>query len=58
MNSITFETFGIFCFSVAFFGLGTAVAGEILSFGDDDSVFFMAWLTGIIIFGITMAITY
>lgn len=59
MSDVSFKAFGVFCFSVICFGLGTAIAGEILSFGgDDDSVFFVAWLIGSIIFGIAMAIAY
>ena len=58
MSSMAFKAFGIFCFSIICFGLGTAIAGEILSFGDGDSVFFIAWLIGCITFGIAMAIAY
>lgn len=53
-----FKSFGVFCFSVICFGLGTAVAGIILSAGDNDSVFFVAWLIGTVVFGIAMAVAY
>ena len=56
MSSMAFKAFGVFCFSVICFGVGTVIAGEILSFGDSDSVFFVAWLAGTIVFGIAMAI--
>jgi len=58
MNGEEFKAFGVFCFSVICFGLGTVIAGEILSFGDGDSVFFVAWLIGTITFGIAMAVAY
>ena len=57
MSEIGFKAFGVFCFSVICFGLGTLIAGEILSFGDGD-VFVGAWLIGTIIFGIAMVIAY
>ena len=58
MNDIAFKTFGIFCFSVMCFGVGTAIAGKILASDDDASVFFVAWLIGSITFGIAMAIEH
>ena len=58
MSSMEFKAFGIFCFSAICFGLGTAIAGEILASDDDASVFFVAWLIGSIIFGIAMAIEH
>lgn len=58
MNDVSFKAFGIFCFSVICFGVGTAIAGEILASDDDASVFFVAWLIGSIIFGIAMAIEH
>ena len=58
MSDVSFKAFGIFCFSVICFGFGTVIAGEILSSGDSDSVFFVAWLIGTIIFGIAMAVAY
>ena len=58
MSDISFKAFGVFCFSVICFGLGTVIAGEILSSGDSDSVFFVAWLIGTIVFGIAMAVAY
>ena len=56
MSSEGFKAFGVFCFSVICFGLGTGIAGAVLSFGDSDSVFFIAWLIGTITFGIAMMI--
>lgn len=58
MSDVSFKAFGVFCFSVICFGLGTAVAGEILSFGESDCVFAVAWLIGTIVFGIAMAVAY
>lgn len=58
MSDVSFKAFGIFCFSVICFGLGTAIAGVILASDDDASVFFVAWLIGSVIFGITMAIEH
>ena len=58
MSGEEFKAFGVFCFSVICFGLGTAIAGIILSSGDNDSVFFVAWLIGTIVFGIAMAVAY
>lgn len=58
MKGEEFKAFGVFCFSVICFGLGTLKAGEILSAGDDDSEFCAAWLIGTIIFGIAMAVAY
>lgn len=59
MNSEMFKAFGIFCFSIVCFGLGTLIFGALVSFSnDDDSMFCVAWLTGTVIFGITMMITY
>ena len=58
MSDISFKAFGVFCFSVICFGLGTLIAGLILSFGNDDSVFIAAWIVGTIIFGIAMVIAY
>ena len=58
MSDVSFKAFGIFCFSVICFGLGTAIAGEILASDDDASAFFVAWLIGSIIFGIAMAIEH
>ena len=58
MNGEEFKAFGVFCFSVICFGLGTAIAGIILSGGYDDSVFFVAWLIGTIVFGIAMTVAY
>ena len=57
-TSEIFKTFGIFCFSFICFGLVTAIAGVVLSFGNDDSIFAIAWLAGAIIFSIAMAIEY
>ena len=56
MSEISFKAFGVFCFSVICFGLGTAIAGTLLTFGDDE--FVGAWLIGTIIFGIAMVIAY
>lgn len=58
MSDISFKAFGVFCFSVICFGLGTLIAGELLSFGDADSVFVGAWLVGTIVFGIAMVVAY
>lgn len=58
MKGEEFKAFGVFCFSVICFGFGTVIAGEILSSGDSDSVFFVAWLIGTITFGIAMTIAY
>ena len=58
MNGEEFKAFGVFCFSVICFGLGTGIAGALLSFGDGDSMFFVAWLIGTITFGIAMVIAY
>lgn len=58
MSGEEFKAFGVFCFSVICFGLGTAVAGIIVSVGDDDSAFFVAWLIGTVVFGIAMTIAY
>lgn len=57
MSSMEFKAFGVFCFSVLCFGGGTAIVGMLAS-SDDDSIFFTAWLTGAIIFGIAMVIAY
>ena len=58
MSEVSFKAFGVFCFSVICFGLGTGIAGAVLSFGDSDSVFFIAWLIGTITFGIAMVVEY
>lgn len=60
MSDMAFKAFGIFCFSIICFGFGTVIAGEILSSGagDSDSVFFVAWGIGTIVFGIAMAVAY
>lgn len=58
MSNIAFNAFGIFCFSVICFGLVTFIVGVVASLGDDDSVFFVAWLAGTVIFGIAMALEY
>ncbi len=58
MSDMAFKAFGIFCFSVICFGLGTFLAGALASCGDGDGVFFVAWLIGSITFGIAMAIAY
>ena len=58
MSDVSFKSFGVFCFSVICFGLGTGIAGAVLSFGDSDSVFFIAWLIGTITFGIAMVVEY
>lgn len=56
MSDESFKAFGVFCFSVICFGGGTAIAGTLLSFGDDE--FVGAWLIGTITFGIAMVIAY
>jgi hypothetical protein len=56
MSEISFKAFGVFCFSVICFGLGTGIAGALLSFGDGDSMFFVAWLVGTVVFGIAMVV--
>lgn len=58
MSGVSFKYFGVFCFSVICFGLGTLIAGEILSFGDSDSMFFVAWLVGTLVSGIAMVVAY
>ena len=58
MSDESFRAFGVFCFSVICFGLGTGIAGAVLSFGDSNSVFFIAWLIGTITFGIAMVVEY
>ena len=58
MGDMAFKAFGIFCFSIICFGFGTVIAGEILSSGDSNSVFFVAWGIGTIVFGIAMAVAY
>lgn len=58
MSDVSFKAFGVFCFSIICFGLGTVIVGEIVSCGDDDGVFCVAWLIGTIIFGIAMVIAY
>ena len=58
MNSEMFKIFGVFCFSFFCFGLVTAIVGVVLSFGDDDNIFPIAWLAGIIIFSIVMIIEH
>lgn len=56
MSDISFKAFGVFCFSVICFGLGTLIVGALLSFGEDE--FVGAWLIGTIVFGIAMVIAY
>lgn len=58
MKGEEFKAFGVFCFSVICFGLGTLIAGEIISFSDGDSAFVGAWLVGTVVFGIAMTIAY
>lgn len=58
MSDESFKALCVFCFSVICFGLGTGIAGALLSFGDGDSMFFVAWLVGTITFGIAMVIAY
>lgn len=53
-----FKSFGVFCFSVLCFGFGTAITGEILSFGESDCIFPVAWLVGTVVFGIAMVVVY
>lgn len=58
MSDVSFKAFGVFCFYVLCFGLGTLIIGEVASCGNEDCVFSVAWLVGSIIFGIAMAIAY
>lgn len=55
MIDMSFKSFGVFCFSVLCFGLGTLTMGVLFSFGCNDCVFSIAWLVGIVVFGIIMA---
>ena len=54
MIDISFKSFGVFCFSVLCFGLGTLIIGVLFSFGYNDYIFSIAWLVGTIVFGIIM----
>lgn len=57
MSDVSFKFFGVFCFSVLCFGLGTFLVGVLISsFGDSDCIFPVAWLVGTIVFGIAMAL--
>lgn len=58
MIDISFKSFGVFCFSVLCFGLGTLIIGVLFSFGYSDCIFSIAWLVGIIVFGIVMMFEY
>lgn len=58
MCDMAFKAFGIFCFSVICFGFGTFLAGVLMSCGENDCVFPIAWLVGSVVFGIAMAVTY
>lgn len=58
MSDISFKALGVFCFSVVCFGVGTFLAGVLISGGDDDVVLAGAWLIGTIVFGIAMAVAY
>lgn len=58
MSDVSFKSFGVFCFSVLCFGLGTLIIGEMASYGNEDCVFPVAWLVGSIIFGIAMVVAY
>lgn len=54
MIDISFKSFGVFCFSVLCFGLGTLTIGVLFSFGYNDYIFSIAWLVGTIVFGSIM----
>ncbi len=58
MIDISFKSFGVFCFSVLCFGLGTLIIGVLFSFGYNDCIFPIAWLVGTIVFGIAMIFVY
>lgn len=54
MIDMSFKSFGVFCFSVLCFGLGTLIMGVMFSFGYNNCIFPIAWLVGTIVFGIIM----
>ena len=54
MIDISFKSFGVFCFSVLCFGLGTLIIGVLFSCGYSGCVFPIAWLVGTIVFGVIM----
>lgn len=58
MSDVSFKSFGVFCFSVLCFGLGTLIFGVMASFGDNDCVFPIAWLVGTVVFWIAMMFAY
>jgi hypothetical protein len=58
VSNISFKAFGVFCFSVIRFGFGTFLAGVLMSCGEDDCVFPIAWLVGSVVFGIAMVVAY
>lgn len=55
MIDVSFKSFGVFCFSVLCFGLGTLIIGALFSCGYSGYVFPIAWLVGTIVFGFIMA---
>lgn len=54
MIDTSFKSFGVFCFSILCFGLGTLIVGVLFSCGYSGYVFPIAWLVGTIVFGIIM----
>lgn len=58
MVDISLKFFGVFCFSVLCFGLGTLIIGVLFSFGYNDCIFPIAWIVGTIVFGIAMMFVY
>ena len=58
MSDVNFKSFGVFCFSVLCLGLGSLIIGVMFSFGFNDYIFPIAWIVGIIVFGIAMVFVY